>query len=120
MAVDPFTSSASALRENRRYPRQRTHENAQIVFGPDYLPLTCVIVDTSAWGARVRLEPAFNQLPKIFYLVPEKKMLAYEVMLVWQKAERFGVKIITKHDLRNPGSAELSAVRRSCATDIEP
>jgi hypothetical protein len=107
--------ASPSLRESRRYPRQRTLREAKIVFSPDYIPIACVILDVSAWGARIRLDQQRNDLPKSFYVVPAHDTVAWEVIQVWQKGERFGLKIATKHDLNRPGSPELSQVRRSCA-----
>ena len=77
-------------RKARRQPMRRT---AELLFGPNELPILCVIWDMSETGARVAVARPLRLPPSLTLLLEGKIQRKCEV--VWTNARYVGLKFVS-------------------------
>lgn len=98
--------------ERRASPRRKTRFKATIVHGADLTTLSCLVLDLSDHGARIRTEQA-DLLPPAFYLIWHAERSVIEAEMIWRSGGELGVRFKSKCSLEGKLTAELAAVYRA-------
>lgn len=80
-------------RDKRKAKRRPMRRTAEVLFGPNELPILCVIWDMSENGARLAAARPLMNLPPSFTLLLEGKVQR-KCEVVWTDARYVGVKFV--------------------------
>ena len=80
-------------RDKRKAKRRPMRRTAEVLFGPNELPILCVIWDMSESGARLAAARPLMNLPPSFTLLLEGKVQR-KCEVVWTDARYVGVKFV--------------------------
>jgi len=96
---------------DRRF-EPRSPANARGVIVAPGIEMTCVIVDLSGQGLRVRMDRNLA-LPKMLMVVDIAQGVAVETQLAWQKGQEAGLKRIGQSSLRGLAPSRLLPAREA-------
>lgn len=95
--------------QDRRF-EPRSPANARAVVVAPGLELTCLLVDQSAQGGRIRLDRNLA-LPKAVMVIDIDQGIAIEAQVAWQKGLEAGLKRFGQASLRGLVPSRLSDAR---------
>lgn len=95
--------------QDRRF-EPRSPANARAVVVAPGLELTCLLVDQSAQGGRIRLDRNLA-LPKAVLVIDIDQGIAIEAQVAWQKGLEAGLKRVGQASLRGLVPSRLSDAR---------
>ena len=95
--------------QDRRF-EPRSPANARAVVVAPGLELTCLLVDQSAQGGRIRLDRNLA-LPKAVMVIDIDQGIAIEAQVAWQKGLEAGLKRVGQASLRGLVPSRLSDAR---------
>lgn len=95
--------------QDRRFEPRSPANTRAVVVAPG-LELTCLLVDQSAQGGRIRLDRNLV-LPKVVMVIDIAQGVAIEAQVAWQKGQEAGLKRIGQASLRGLIPSRLAAAR---------
>jgi len=95
--------------QDRRFEPRSAANTRAVVVAPG-LELSCVLVDQSAQGGRIRLDRNLV-LPKAVMVIDIAQGVAIEAQVAWQKGQEAGLKRIGQASLRGLVPSRLSDAR---------
>lgn len=95
--------------QDRRFEPRSTANTRAVVVAPG-LELSCVLVDQSSQGGRIRLNRNLV-LPKVVMVIDIAQGVAIEAQVAWQKGQEAGLKRIGQASLRGLIPSRLAAAR---------
>ena len=106
-----MTTSASLTPvERRRDPRSRALLAGKLANEDATQTLDCVIRNLSADGAMIETS-APHLVPREMHLVQIKEGIVWDAEVIWRRGNRVGLKLKTRHDLRETTEKQLRALR---------
>lgn len=84
-------SAAATNKEEREHSRSKTLRNGTIIFNSGWSTLSCVILDVSKGGARLRLSDLSVHCPDEFKLRSESTGQTRLCAVVWRRDRDLGV-----------------------------
>ena len=100
---------ASHFVDQRVNKRRKSRFRATMVHGAHHATLSCLVVDISETGARIRTDSA-DDLPVNFYVICHAERSAMAVEMIWRSASEIGVRLKSKSSLEGKLTSELAAV----------
>jgi hypothetical protein len=97
--------------EQRKAPRKRVLRSSKIVCGDGACVLDCTIRDISATGARITLNSR-RAIPANLFLLDMADRIAYEALVVSERAGGYGLKFLKTHPLAAINAPELRYLKR--------
>lgn len=95
--------------QDRRFEPRSAANTRAVVVAPG-LELSCVLIDQSAQGGRIRLDRNLV-LPRTVMVIDIAQGVAIEAQLAWQKGQEAGLKRIGQASLRGLVPSRLSDAR---------
>ncbi len=95
--------------QDRRFEPRSPANTRAVVVAPG-LELSCLLVDQSAQGGRIRLDRKLV-LPKVVMVIDIAQGVAIEAQVAWQKGQEAGLKRIGQASLRGLIPSRLAAAR---------
>ena len=95
--------------QDRRFEPRSAANTRAVVVAPG-LELSCVLVDQSVQGGRIRLDRNLV-LPKAVMVIDIAQGVAIEAQVAWQKGQEAGLKRIGQASLRGLVPSRLSDAR---------
>jgi len=95
--------------QDRRFEPRSAANTRAVVVAPG-LELSCVLIDQSAHGGRIRLDRNLV-LPRTVMVIDIAQGVAIEAQLAWQKGQEAGLKRIGQASLRGLVPSRLSDAR---------
>jgi hypothetical protein len=94
--------------------RKRVLQSGKLCFGKNLsLTVDCIIHDVSDAGMRVQVQPG-PVIPAEVVIVHLRTHRAYTASVAWQRRGSIGFKFLSRHDLNQPETPEMEALRQYC------
>ncbi len=98
----------------RQMVRKRLYNAGKLFFGDDAaFVIDCVISDLTEDGARVQVDTS-TAVAAEFWLVHLRDHTAYRATVAWRQHGSIGLKLTSRHDLKNPETSEMKALGQYC------
>ena len=102
---------ASSGTEQRKAPRKKVLLTGKVIYGEGSHVVDCTIRDVSATGARITLAQG-RSMPQAAYLLDMVNRVAYEAVVISERAGGFGLKFKKTLRLAEINAPELRYLKR--------
>jgi hypothetical protein len=96
--------------ERRAHPRHRALLAGKLANEGATETIDCAIRNLSDDGAMVETTTP-HLIPNELHLVQIKEGIAWDAEVIWRRGNRVGLKLVTRHDLRENTDKQLRALR---------